>query len=165
MPLPIFRFLDTVGDGSGTKNAVGDYSSGQDFKCIHPVGAGTTFYIERMIVKIVDAGTFNADGYGALGVLSNGIEVLAIDPNGNTFINITDDVPIHSNADWTQQCYDMTLHDFGVGNGNKFVVVRWTFAKAGRPIPLKAGFSIAVRLSDSFVGLVDHYFSIQGFTL
>ena len=80
----IFRACDTVGDGSGTTNAVGDYSSAaDDFKIT--AQAGERLKIERMLVSYEDTSGMQAQEYGNLGsALTNGIEVLVTDGAGAT---------------------------------------------------------------------------------
>ena len=59
------RYLDTNGDGTGTKTAVGEYhdaGDGQEIFYIQPP-AGTIYRISRMIPFVEDAGTFVGQWY------------------------------------------------------------------------------------------------------
>ncbi|MCW2309717.1 hypothetical protein [Rhodobium gokarnense] len=157
----LFRYLDTVGDGSGTKNAVGNYASPtQDFRITCP--ANEIYVISRMLVLLRDGGTLSADEYGNLSALTNGILVKVLDSGDSELIDLTDNVPIKSNLHWSRLCYDVTEHDWATGDN--FVAVRWTFAASGAPILLTAGESLAVRLSDDFTGMVEQYFHVQGYS-
>ena len=156
----VYRYLDTVGDGSGTKNANGDYSSSAtDFRINAP--AGGVYEITRMLVHIRDAANMSADEYGNLnGALANGITVAVYD--GDTLdCDLTDGLPVQSNADWGRVCYD--AESLSYGSGDDFVRVRWTFSKAGQPLYLAGDYNFRVQLNDNFTGLVAHYFQVQGF--
>lgn len=155
----IYRFLDTNGNGTGTKVANGNYS-----------GAVEQFYFEsdgycqlhRMIVHLEDTTGFQAEEYGNLGsVLTNGISIKVIDSDGVTVLkDLTDGLPIKSNAQWARVCYDVQLYDWGAGN--QALGVRWTFEKSGSPISLSEGERLVVELNDDLTGLLDHTFMVQG---
>lgn len=153
----LFQFLDTVGDGTGDKNAISDYSSGQNFLLTCPANVS---FIElyRGIVYIEDSGNFSSAGYGNLSGLSNGIEA-RLEKIGET-IDLTDGQPIKTNAEWSKICYDVNYVSFG--SGNNALSVRWTFARAGAPFKLYPGESLVFYLSDDLTGLVQHTFFIQG---
>lgn len=155
-----YRFLDTVGDGSGTKNAVGDYSTPTDFKLTNPAAANGIMEVERLMVQIEDNAAVSAESYGGLSALSNGVILLVVDGDGDTVVNITDDQPIKSNGHWAQFCFDVTIDIFP--GTNNFVEVRWTFAKAGAPVVLKPGWSLIARMQDNLTGLVTHMLNAQG---
>ena len=154
------RALDTVGNGTGTSNAVGTYATPTDF-FIKPA-AGQVFEITRMIVNVVDTVGMDADAYGNGITLTNGIKIFVADDTGDLF-EITDAAnPIKTNGDWAHYCYDADIKTWGTGN--EHLVVRWTFAKAGQPIVLHStyGQKLIVRLNDTFTGLVEHNFIVQG---
>lgn len=167
MEIPLFEFLDTVGDGSGTKNAVGDYSN-QQFKIVPP--APTIYYIRRMIVNIVDTGNMNAGTYGVLSALSNGISINYVS-NGVTY-DLTGEVTVKTNGDWGRYCYDVSISDLGAVTN--YVTARWTFAKAlgglveGIETPNALtlygnnGDYFYANLNDDFAGITSHYFMVQG---
>ena len=170
--LPIFsRHLDTTGDGSGTKNAIGDYSGGGGtvFK-IQPA-PGQIIRVTRMIVFASGKKTsFNTDTYGSLtGSLTNGV-VVRTQNDGGTLINLTDNIPIKYNGDWGRVCYDSDIF-VGTGGTDTSLRVRWTFEKAGYPLRLVGNDSerLEVYLNDDFTdgggatGLSNHYFVVQGF--
>ena len=156
----IYRRLDTVGDGTGAKSAIGDYSlAAQDFKITAP--PAYQYEVARMIVSIEDTAGFQAAEYGNLGAaLTNGVSVLVTNSSGDTILDLTDGAPVKSNAQWSSLCYDADLKTWGAGN--ELLAVRWTFTKAGEPILLKPGQSLVVRLNDDFSGLIGHVFEVQG---
>lgn len=155
------RYLDTNGIGTGTKNANGDYSTVSDIFYIQPP-AGTQYEINRMIVEIEDTAGFQAEEYGNLGAaLTNGITVREQNGDG-TVIDLTDGIPIKTNAGWGALCYDVDLKTWGAGD--EVLLVRWTFATAGNPLFLNGDSldRLEVILNDNFTGLVEHYFLVQG---
>jgi hypothetical protein len=160
-PWPIFsRFLDSIGDGSGTKSFIGN-SSGSEARIVP--SAGQVLVVQRLLVHIEDAGPFNADNYGGLaGALGTG-HLIKIYRAGAAHTDLTDGVEIQANADWGKYCFDVTNQNFGAGND--FLQARWTFSKSGRPITLNGDNddSLRVLLQDDFTGLVDHSFMVQGY--
>lgn len=157
----IFKLLSSNGDGTGTTNAIGDYS-------VTPLslkyGPSSTEDVEigRMIVKIEDAGTFDADKYGNNITLTNGIRCYVKDSSDAVIEEITA-FPIISSGDWAGHCHDVTLHSFGTGNN--VLTVRWTFSRSGHPIELHLtnGQYFEIYLNDDFTGLIEHRFQIQGY--
>jgi len=155
----IYRYLDTNGDGTGTKNAVGDYSTPTDFYIAPP--AGTAYSIERLIVHIEDNGTLSPDKYGALTALSNGIDVEML-RGAAVLCDFNDGLPITHNGDWGRNSYDWSESSFGAGNN--IVQVRLTFSKTGSALYLNGnlGDKLVIRMNDNLTGLVEHYFMVQG---
>ena len=154
----IFRFLDTAGDGTGTKNAIGDYSTPDEFFFSYPKDVE----IERMVIHISDT-AMTQDQYGDLTALSTGYSVSVIDSAGATVLDLTDGVPIKKNADFGRYCYDVNHQSWGTTPTNEFVQARWTFSKAGHPLYLAAGSKLSITFSDNLTGLIEHYFMIQGY--
>ena len=149
--------LDTVGDGTGTKNAVGDYSGAvQDFCRVIPDNERMSVY--RLVIHIEDTGNFLAGGYGAGAALTNGIHISYT--QGPLVVDFDDGVETKTNAGWSRMAYDVTDHTFG--SGNNYLAVRLSFDKMGSPIILGAGDRFNVELNDNLTGIVAHYFTIQG---
>lgn len=156
---PIFQLLDTVGDGSGINEAVGDYSgTPQGFKFKPSIGSAL---IERVIIMIEDGGSFDSGLYGNGISLTNGIKVYLKDKDDN-IINEYTSFPIKTNGDLAGHCHD--FNHFNWGAGNEVASIRWTFSKAGEPIFISAheGEYLEFYLNDDFSGLVKHRFTIQG---
>ena len=159
----ISRFLDTNGDGSGTKNANGDYSGtglGEEIFWFDPESQYVD--IARMIVTLEDTSGFQAQEYGNLGgALTNGIQARIQDDTG-TIVDLTDSETIKTNAGWTAFCYDADVKTWGAGN--ELLTVRWTFSKSGQFIKLHGDQRFEIVLNDDFSGLIGHYFLVQGHT-
>lgn len=164
---PFFRYLDATGDGSGNKNFNGDYSLGQEIAYFNGFRNDTndlseTCEVHRMIISYEDTAGMQAEEYGNLAAaLTNGIEIKLIDDDG-TIIDLTDGIPIKTNAQWGQLCYDVDVKSWG--SGNELLVARWTFSKAGGPLTVNPSKNVqlAVYLDDNFTGLLSHYFMVQG---
>ena len=160
------RYLDTNGDGTGTKDAIGNYSGAVEEFYIQP-GATEVFHILRMIVSIEDTTGMQPEEYGNLGnALSNGVSV-GYEVDGVEAVDLTDGLPIKTNAQWGSLCYDVDVKNWGNTPTDELVVVRWTFARSGTNIRL-SGFNatpdrLVVSLNDSLIGLVAHRFLVQGF--
>lgn len=156
------RYLDANGNGTGNKDFSADYSSAAEIAYIQP-GASEVFRVARMIVGIEDTSGFSAAEYGNLGGgLTNGVTVRK-QSDGGTLIDLTDGLPVKTNASWGMLCYDVDLKTWGVGD--ELLVVRWTFAKAGQYLRLDGSNNerLEVVLNDDFSGLVAHTFMVQGY--
>ena len=158
------RHLDTVGDGSGTKNAVGNYAiTSQDF--IIAPSSEQIFSVARMLITLEDTSGMQAEEYGNLGAaLTNGICIAEYDSAG-LVSKLCDDVPVKTNAGWARLCYDANVLSWGTTPTDELLTVRWTFSKFGAPLVLRGdeGGKLVVTLNDSFTGLISHYFMVQGF--
>lgn len=159
---PLFRHLDTNGDGTGTIVANGNYSGAAEIFYIQP-GAGEIYRLQRMIVSLEDTNGFSAQEYGNLGsALTNGITVRVQNDSGTVY-ELTDGDPVKTNAKWGAFCYDVDLKTWGAGD--EFLLVRWTFSRTGQPMRLVGDNNerLEVVLNDDFSGLVDQTFIVQGY--
>lgn len=152
-----FKLLDTVGNGTGVKNANVDGSSTPvEFK----LTAGPVLHVARLIVLIRDNAVLAAEDYGGItGPLTNGIDV-ELWKDGALHVDLLDGLPVKSNADWARSSYDVSTTAFGAGDN--YIQVRWTFAKAGESLVLNNGDELLVRINDNLTGLVEHCFNLQG---
>lgn len=165
------RHLDTDGDGTGTKNAIGDYSSTPEIFYIQPA-ATQIFRVYRMLVLIRGPkAKFLTDNYGSRIQLTNGIIIRTQDDSG-TLINLSDDVPIRTNGNWARMCFDSFIYEAGSGGTDTYLRVRWTFSQAGYPIRLNGANNerLEIVLNDDFTlntsgsdPLVEHYYVAQGY--
>ena len=156
------RFLDTIGDGAGVKNAIGDYSSAQEIFRLAPP-PGTIYRIRRLLISILDGVGTAAGQYGAMTALANGVQV-RVHNGSSTVVDLTDGVPATTNAGWGFHCFDAEPKEWG--SGDEFTVVRWTFGNSGTLLRLDgdANEELQVLLDDNFNGLIAHYFKAEGFT-
>jgi len=160
-----WRYADTVGNGTGTTNFNGDYSGAEEQAILKPL-AGQRLIVVRLIVMVADTSGMQPDEYGNLGAaLGTGIEIKHFDADGTTVLNdMTGGVPVTTNGDWGALCYDVNRLAWGNSPTNEYLLVRWTFQRAGiEGIMLTPDQSIRVLFNDSLVGLLDHRFMFQGF--
>ena len=158
----ISQFLDTVGDGSGTFEATGDYSSvADDFYIQAP--AGELWAISRILITGRDTGNFRPEYYDVGGPLTNGIRLIH-EENG-VENDLTSQSPVKTLAEWGSYCYDVNIYDFGAGD--EYFDVRWSFFRAGTFVDLAGDTNdkLIVRLNDDFTGLNSHRFLVQGFKI
>jgi hypothetical protein len=114
-----------------------------------------------MLVVIRDAGAFSAEKYGVLATLTNGVQVGMLDNSTGAMVQTFTPAAIKENASWGQYCYDVELKEWGAGD--KFLLARWTFEKAGVAVKLyPGGNAFGVIVNDDLTGLVSHYFTVQG---
>ena len=158
---PIYRHLDTDGDGTGVHDAVGDYT-GDNPTDFYIQDTKRDMYLERMIVYIEDVGNFDSGKYGNGVEPTNGIHILITDANDNTVQFLTaDDEAIKTNAHWAEHCHDMVLFNWAAGNDS--ASARWTFRRdLGAPLHIPRGHKFKATLHDTFVGLEKHEFAVRG---
>ena len=155
---PVNQLASSNGDGTGTTNLVGDYSSAPLVASI-TAGVDKVVVVQRVIVSIEDAGSIDSGSYGNAIELTNGITISYY--QAETLVASLTCDPITTNAQWAAHCHDVTIHDFGAGNS--LLTARWTFAK-GIPggIALQPGDSIRIGLADDYTDLIGHRFLFQG---
>lgn len=155
----IYRLLDTNGDGTGTKNANGNYSSSPEefyFKTLQDAK------INRLIIFIEDTTGIQAEEYGNLAsALTNGYTLVVTDENDDEVLDLCDGLKIKTNANIGRYCFDVDLKTWG--SGNDMIIARWTFLKAGFPLLLNTGYRLSITFNDDLSGLIEHSFMIQGY--
>ena len=151
------RALDTVGDGTGTDNHLGNYAAAAQIVRIRPP-VSKTYRINRLIVHYDDNGAFGATNYGASTGLTIGVKVSKKDANDIDLIDLTNGNPIVSNGDWAK-VGDVTIQDWG--GGDNMLSATWVFST---PIVLRGydSESLCVTLNDDFTGLTQHILTAQG---
>ena len=155
------NMLATKDNDGATFNANVDYSSeAAEYKIKPP--SGQMYVLARMLVHIFDNGLLSASGYGVLSALTNGVKMKYI-RSGITHYLIPVLTPVHTNADWAGQCFDVEYSPYGAGNDN-YWHVRWSYYKNGAPIELNGnkGDELIIDLNDSFVGIIEHWFRFGG---
>jgi len=158
----LYRYLDTNGDGTGTKQAIGDYSVTPTDFYIQPA-SGEIYIIHRLIAIIRDTSGAAARDYGNItDGLTNGILVRTY-RDGVMENDLTDNLPIRSNGEWARVCFDVELKTWSTGD--EILTVRWTFNNSGNPITLNGGKKekLVLTLNDDLTGLIQHTFQIQGY--
>lgn len=167
-PIPLARFLDTTGDGTGTKNAVGNYSGGGVGTTIFKIqpASGVIYRIERLIVHYEDTSGMTATEYGNFGAALTTGNILRIQDGSGTIVDLTDGITIKTNADWGRHCYDSDVKSWGgAAPTNDVFAARWSFFKSGTTVRLDgtANERLEMVLADNMTGLIDQYFMVQGY--
>jgi hypothetical protein len=157
----VYRYLDTVGDGSGTKSATGNYSSGATFFRIN-VPHNYFYSISTLIVHVEDASALGSDDYGNISNgLTNGILIGVYDASNNLVVCLCDGVAIKANSDFNKVAYDVVIDSYTV-EADHVLNAQYDFRKSGSALFLPAEYSLRVRLNDDLSGLVEHTFFVTG---
>lgn len=162
-PTTLYRYLDLNGDGTGSKQATGNYSGAADEFYIQP-GVSAIYRIYAMMVHIRDTSVNDSGNYGAItGPLTNGI-TMAVADGGGTLIDLTDNVPIKTNSDWARIAgIDIVQGVYTAGDEYLSVMIRFDLADAPLRLDGSASERFAVTLNDDFSGLTDHRFHVYGY--
>lgn len=158
---PVFRLLDTNGDGTGTTNAIGNYAAVDTPFFIMSSDAHQTFVINRLMTYIEDSGgSPSLATYGGLTALTDGLLVRVV-RRGGKVIDLLGGVPLKRNSDWQRTCYDVDIATFPAGNN--YVHARWTFGRSGWPLVLRPLDKLEVVMRDNMTAFVEHTFFAQGY--
>lgn len=128
---------------------------------------GEKLLVSRLMVHVVDGGSFDSGSYGNGITLSNGMQVFYRRNIDGTLVDfdVTDGFPIKTNVDWGRWCFDLALSEFG--SGNESLNARWTLTKYGTPygIILNEGERLGIRVNDDMTGLIEQSIIAEGLHL
>ena len=158
---PLIRFLDTNGNGTGTKNAIGNYAAVVTDFYIQPP-AGSVFVINTFQYHFSDLGNFPGTVYANLAAaLTNGVQFFAV-VNGVT-IDLFDGQRIYSNDNVIHLFSGFQLINFQATMSS--IVANFNTAQFGTAMKLNGTTNdkLVVRLNDDFTGLVDQSFRVYGY--
>ncbi|MGV3526539.1 MAG: hypothetical protein ACO1RX_20140 [Candidatus Sericytochromatia bacterium] len=158
----LHRYLDTVGDGSGQKNARQNLATPTDY-LIRP-SADEAYVLESLTVIVRDSGALAPDGYGALPALGTGIDLLLSRPEEVSFL---DGILIQRHYDWLTALPVNTppvdTTSLGETGTNLFIA----YLAFPEPLVLSGkygGHALLARLpAADFSGLEGHFFKIYGY--
>ena len=159
---PISRFADVNGDGTGSIEGNIDASATNVVLKVTP-GLSQTFRISKLIIYIEDK-NLNADGYGGMNALTNGINIHLVRYSGEPEEVILWDIssyPIKSNGNWKSLCYEEILSNYG--QQTQSLCYRYDFAGDGRGSIIIDGANkeeFRIILRDDFTSLQTHKFRI-----
>jgi len=159
------RYLDTNGDGTGTKAATVDHSGATEEYKLAPA-AGTILRVETLSVVVCDATSFDPDQYGNIDLSAgNGIEIHLKDGMGS-ILDLTDGVPIKASWQW-HAIADVSVPDISTDSvtGSYSLRALLRFDRMSVPLRVSGDESeyLSVDLHDDFSGLVGHYFCASGY--
>lgn len=156
---PTQFFLTASGNGQGTYNLNGDYSSAPtDFY----YQATSKYYIQTLLISISDTTNFNQTDYGGIasGTITNGVK-LFIKPNGLSEIPLLSGVAFKYNYEWLQVTPHTLLTQFA-GTPQTLSINFDITTDYGMPITMDIGDRFIIRLNDNFTGLINHTFGLRG---
>ena len=162
----ISRHLDTVGDGSGIKDAIGDYSITPIILRIENYNPDMDMALSSLDLYIRSELEFLPTNYGGVDELENGISV-TVQKVGMT-VDLTNGEPIIHTC-----CLCRLFHEVhynlmggwepGAPLGKNWISATWKFERHGIALVLREGESIEIALSDDFTGLDAHRFMVYGY--
>lgn len=157
---PTIFYLDSVGDGTGTVNAIGNYAvTPQAFKRNIPIGM--TFALYRIQIMIGTTALLRVNGYGnQVAPLTNGL-IFSGKINGVPFTSTAG--AFKTNADYSARGTSTEVH--ALSGSDQFFEVYQDFIMLGDgPITLygNKGDFIQYLLNDDFTFLAQHRFTIFG---
>jgi len=160
--VPTVHYLDTNGDGTGTTNAVGDYSAAVTSFYLAPA-VGEVIVLEKLIIQVADKGAFAIDGYGGLaaGVVTNGVTI-QFSRLGSVVTKLTDNAPIVTNADMSRLNTDYRLIPYASSYNSSFVSFDNTSFGTSLYMVGDLQDTLEVLLHDNFTGLESHRFIAYG---
>lgn len=153
--------LDTIGNGSGDINAIGDYSSiPQTFSMQPPVGK--VFVVTEFVIHVTDNSVFSSQNYGGLSKLTNGIIITVEDDKVGVIIQVTNNSIIKTNDDINRLAANFQIIPYGASDQS--IVACFSSDSFGVPVSLDGSQNqrIVVLLNDDFSGLISHYFIAHG---
>lgn len=152
--------LDTVGDGSGSKDMAVDFSGGAtSFKISADVGL-LDCYLSNLKVIMLFTGQMGIDKYAKNLVLANGIQLRLTDQDDDLVEDFLDGNPVKSNAGWF--FYAGKSNTFDAAASKTALVIDWSFVDKGFPLLLRPGWSLETILHDDFSSMDIHMMCVQG---
>ncbi len=121
--------------------------------------SGVDVDIYRIMVSWEDDGNWWAERFaGFAAELTNGCTLEHT--RDGVVIPLVNGIPVKNNFDMESLMYDVNIQN--LGQGATFLSSRYTFARFGRPIRLRAGDSMTWRVNDDLTGLIEGHAVIEG---
>jgi len=155
------RYLDSVGDGTGDVDAIGDYSTAPQVFSMGPP-PGDVWIVSTLIVYIRDRGFMRADEWANIGTLTNGVAIMHVDDSG-VLADITNGRPLLVSSDLDAICADFRKTDYAGIHESLVGII--DFGRDGAPVRLVGNDSgrLMVLLRDDFTGIEVQRFRAVGF--
>lgn len=149
---PRSRFMDSIGDGTGSIDMAVDASVTPQFFHLRAPEGRSVFMTELLITYAGGVGPYGPDEFGGQPCLLNGIEIGQYDWPSSTFFSGGEQLPIRCNKDWSS--YSDNVYT-GIWADKKYPVsVHIRLDASGIPVTLTSedrGF--ACRISDDLSSL------------
>lgn len=157
--LALRRFLDTNGNGTGTKNATGNYSAAPTPFYIQP-NADQRFAIYELLVQNSDAGQYGQSVYAAFATaLTNGL-LMRVKQSGSVVFDLLDGVPIKTNDHFVHVSHDYTLVTWQGSLNSMSLLIQ--FARNSLVLNGRTQDQLEIVCQDDFTGLIDQTFFVTG---
>jgi len=160
-PIPFFRFLDSVGNGSGSKTMVANFSgAATSYKMIVP--AGKIYIATQFVIHISGAGSYSATNFGGIATLTNGI-LLNIRMNG-VVGSLLDNVAIKDNSTFYHMSPQL-MQIINLAGATSVLVAQYNPSDFGLPATLNGdtGDYIEAVLHDDFSLLGTFDMHVKGY--
>ena len=144
------RFMDSVGDGSGSVDMNVNGSVTPQMFFIYP-RPGHMIFMSRMEPHFTDQGTIDSGGFGNGAALTNGLMFGDYNMVTNTFNPATAQKPIKKNVDFSAYSYDVTVNAWGTGDQS--LTNRYTFNEDGSHWNIPDGWAFAAMVQDDLTVL------------
>jgi len=159
---PFTAFLDTVGDGTGVTNAIGDFSlTPTEFKFVRPAGDQGDLFVNSLVIHLQSQMKINASAYGGgITPLTNGIEIFFKDSSDVMLRDFTSPIPIKTNSDWSRLGAKTSIEPYA--GGDNFFKVSFKAIEPTLPLFIPPEHKLGLLLADDFTNLINHTFFIEG---
>lgn len=159
--VPLIRFLDTNGDGTGVKNAIGNYAVTAEEFFIQPP-AGVVYVITEFLIHLADAANFSVTGFGSRTALTNGI-IMQTKRGAMVVLDLNDGIIPLTNPQLLHLSHRAQILDFP-GGGNSMTI---SFSVLDFQVPLildgAMDDALVVTLHDDFSTQDDFHFIVHGY--
>ena len=152
----IMQLLSINGDGTGTTNAVGNYTTPTPFY-IQPA-AGIKLKIGKLLILITDASAMDGITYGGIPAISNGV-IIQNTTNG-VVTNLNGGTSIKNNSGYAGLTPNLNIKTF-VSN-NDFLTAEILFDTTAISLNGNNNDKLEVILNDDFAALLNHTFLAIG---
>lgn len=153
------RFMDTVGDGSGTVEQAVDGSITPVEFCV-TAPAGYAYVVNSLTINYAVTGKLDI-GYGAAATaLPNGLSIYEKNKDGDVTRNALFQLPIKDNSNWGAYSFDVL--PLTLKNDNQSLTFVYDFIRDGAPIVLNPGYSYCVKINDKMTSYVNTHYSRVG---
>lgn len=160
LPTTFRRFMDSIGDGTGTKSANADFTALGGARRLTPA-VDQIMRVTRLTVYVQDY-TIDSGYYGGGLTLSQGI-TFGVYNAGGKIVDLLDTMYITQTGDYARHGFDIQLMAFQTGD--EMMAASYNFLRAGFPLRLNGelGEYLRVDLADDFTALSEHTFLVEGY--
>lgn len=163
----ISRHLDTVGDGTGEKEAIGDYSSTPVVFRIENTNPSLDMVLNSFHLYLQSDVKFHPEKYGGAPGLTSGVKVV-VKRDGEIVTDLTNGEPLVHTCCLARlfSRVEFSIGSEATGGGpskRDWVAATWDFGRHGVPLVLGQGDSLEVHLNDDFSALDAHRFIVYGY--